>query len=231
MSTLTDLKNSWTDIPEYHQTIHEQFIDAVNGDPELKAHRDYVEQNVWGFGERSFWWLWKVLLDELPNQQCKLLEIGVFRGATLSLWRILKPQAFIIGVTPMDTSGNVWDSDYPADIQKIHDDFNLVSPILSKNRSESNEAIQDCKLFKPFDVVYIDGDHSHLGCLSDLVNYAPMVRKGGYLVIDDACTDMHMPWGYFQGIAEVTQATLEYIKEDEWEFITNVVHLRIYKKK
>jgi cephalosporin hydroxylase len=104
-----------------------------------------------------------------------------------------------------------------------------MQPELIKGYSQDAEVIETAR--GEYDTVYIDGSHEYEDALLDLKNYAPMVKQGGYLVIDDACTDMHMPWGYFQGIAEVTKATLEYIKEDEWEFITNVVHLRVYKKK
>ena len=55
---------------ETHQRINETFIELVNADPELKAFRDFVEGNndtpvkIFGFGERSFLWMWKLLVDE-----------------------------------------------------------------------------------------------------------------------------------------------------------------------
>ena len=36
-----------------------------------------------------------------------------------------------------------------------------------------------------YDVLIIDGDHSYAGVKSDFVNYAPMVKRGGYILIDD----------------------------------------------
>lgn len=227
--TLNDLQSNYADNEAFHASINEFFTEKVNATPELKAHRDYVEQNIWGFGERSFWWLWKLICDEVPEKP-NMLEIGVFRGATLSLWRILKPDSDIMGVTPLDTSGDVWESNYADDIWKIHQDFGLEQPSIVPYRSESQLALGIVRHHQ-YDVVYIDGDHSYDGCMSDLVNYAPMVKQGGFLVIDDACCDMKMPWGYFQGIKEVTDATLTYIKAEEWEFVGNVVHLRVYSRK
>lgn len=231
MNNLEKLKLDWEDTPEHHKLVHEQFIKNVNSVDKLKAHRDFVEQNAFGFGERSFWWLWKLLCAELPKD-ASMLEIGVFRGATLSVWKLLRPYAKVFGVTPLDTSGDVWESDYKADIAKIHEEFNLPHPHIFHGRSDNNKLILAVTSFL-YDCVYIDGDHSYDGAYHDLETYAPVVKQGGYLVIDDACNDMHMPFGFFQGIDTVTQATLDYMADNSanWDFITNVVHLRIYKRK
>lgn len=228
---LTTLQKNWLDEPNYHKQIHESFIENVNADDKLKAHRDFVEQNAFGFGERSFWWLWKLLCKELPVQ-ASILEIGVFRGATLSVWKLLRPYAKVFGVTPLDSSDGHWESDYKADIARIHEEFNLPHPHIFHGRSDNEQLIKAVTTFL-YDCVYIDGDHSYDGAMLDLVTYAPSVKQGGYLVIDDACNDFNMPWGFFQGIEPVTQATLDYMKDNSanWDFITNVVHLRIYRRK
>ncbi len=78
----------------------------------------------------------------------------------------------------------------------------------------------------------MDGGHLRRHIDNDLKHYAPLVEQSGYLVIDDAACHMKMPWGYFQGIQEVTDGVLDYMKEHpEWEFMFNVVHLCIYKRK
>lgn len=228
--TLDDLKNNWTDTPEYHAHIHESFIELVNSNPELCKHRDYVEQNIWGFGERSFWWLWKILLAELPENP-GLLEIGVFRAATLSLWKLLRPDAKVFGITPLDTSGDVWESDYAADIAKIHDDFGLPQPFIIKGRSDEENVVVKANLLQ-YDVIYVDGDHSLSGALFDLRTYAPMIKPGGYLVVDDAACRTSQPFGYFQGIQPVCDALETWEKEQaDFEFQFNVVHLMIFKRK
>ena len=35
------------------------------------------------------------------------------------------------------------------------------------------------------DLIYIDGDHTYEGCLSDIENWYPKVKKGGFLTGDD----------------------------------------------
>ena len=235
--TLQDLQNSWTDVEDYHRSIHEHFVDEVNKDEFLNEHRTFVEQNAFGFGERSFQYLWKLIVDEMPSS-FSFCEIGVFRGQILSLIQVLasrtgrKVERY--GITPLDTSGGVWESNYEEDIKRIHDYFFIPKDYtLYVGSSTDKKIIEEAYLTSPYDILYIDGDHSYEGCLSDLENYGRFVRRGGFLVIDDACTEMHQPWGYFQGIKEVTEATLIYISKnmDEWEFVGNCVHLRVYRRK
>ena len=73
---MKELINRWTDTAESHRAIHEDFCNKVNAQPELKALRDWVEQNIFGFGERSFLWMWKLILE--TKAQVKFLEVGVF---------------------------------------------------------------------------------------------------------------------------------------------------------
>jgi cephalosporin hydroxylase len=83
-------------------------------------------------------------------------------------------------------------------------------------------------------MLFIDGSHEYDDVVLDLVNYSPLVKSGGYLLIDDACNDMNEPFGFFQGIEPVTRAVLEWEKTEigqEFEFVFNVVHNRLYRRK
>lgn len=232
--TIEELKNQWRDTPEQHKYIHELFVNLVNLNRGLNDHRTYVESRVFGMGERSFWWLWKLILAELPEQP-KLLEIGVFKAGTMSLWKLLREDAQCFGVTPLDGRGTGWtEDDYEAHIKKIHDDFGLAYPTLFIGGSEEMEMINAAFDESPYDVCYVDGDHTHLGALGDLNSYAPMVKPGGWLVVDDAACKMSMEFGYFQGIDTVCSALEEWLQSDigkEFYFQFNVVHLMCYKRK
>lgn len=227
------LKDGWKDEEWYHQRINERFAEFVNGTPELKEHRDFVQNHVWGFGERSFWWMWKLLCDELP-QNFSFLEVGVFKGATLSVIKLLRPDANVFGITPLDSTGIDWEDDYRQRIHDIFDKFNDSKyPHIFHGRSDNDKVVAAATMLK-YDVVYIDGDHSYEGALFDLNTYAPQVKSGGYLVIDDAACRTSQPWGYFQGIQSVSDAleTWEQIPmEMPFEFQFNVVHLMVYKRK
>lgn len=235
---LLDYKNKWIDTPEYHKHIHKSFIENVNNDKKLKAHRDFVETHSFGFGERSFHWLHKLLVDEMPAE-FSFLEVGIFRGQTLSLSRLLADIAGKVvdryGVSPMDSSDGHWESNYFEDVSIIHKAFDLEEDYIIYHGSSMEEGIvYKASSTAPYDIVYVDGCHEYDYVVSDLYNYAPMVKKGGYLLIDDACNDFSMPWGFFQGINDVTNAVLEWEKTDlgkQFEFVFSVVHNRLYRRK
>ena len=58
---------------------------------ELRKHRDWVEENHWGYGDRAFHAMWLLLLEDLAARvsRAKALEIGVFKGQVISLWALI----------------------------------------------------------------------------------------------------------------------------------------------
>ena len=236
--TLHDYTKEWKDTPEYHKEINDTFIGYVNDNTKLIEHRLWVKSNHFGFGEDSFHWLHKLLVDEMPND-FKFLEVGIFRSQVLSLYKLLSDMSskkvVRYGVSPMDSSDGHWDSDYFADAVTIHQQFNLKKDYTIYHGSSTDESIiEKAKYTAPYDILYIDGSHKYEDVVSDLAHYPQMIKQGGYLLIDDACNDMNQPWGFFQGIEPVTRAVLEWEKTEigqEFEFVFNVVHNRLYKRK
>lgn len=106
--SIAELQKNWKNVADYHKVLNESFVAEVNNCPKLKAHRDFVEQNIFGFGERSFHWLHRLIVDEMPVN-FSLMEIGVFKGQILSLYKMLAHNAgknvTRYGVTPLSTAG------------------------------------------------------------------------------------------------------------------------------
>lgn len=222
------------------ELIVKQYTDNVNADPQLKAYRDWIEANAFGFGERCFLWMWKELIDQMPDN-FTFLEIGVFRGQILAAVEMLAfragKKAVRYGVTPLDSSDGHWESDYKADIKHLHDIFAIkndyrIIPYDSTSK-EAIEAVSDLK--GKVDLVYIDGGHTYEVVKQDLQNYIPLVKPGGFLVIDDCNNKVEMPFGYFRGIESVSKAVDEllppFTDHPDFEFVQNVVHNRILKRK
>jgi hypothetical protein len=209
-----------------HLELHNYYCQKTNEVPELKALRDFVERKAFGFGERSFYWMWKLIVDELPNH-FSLLEIGVFRGQTLALVQMLAQLAgktcSVYGVTPLDTTDGHWESDYKSDIHFLHNYFALNQPTIIEGLSTEPEIIEAVKVLKSFDVVYIDGGHTYDVAKSDVINYAPLAKQ--YLVIDDCCNDLDIPFGMFPGIQSVTDAVIDTI---ETPHSYSVVHNKVW---
>ena len=236
--TLKEYSKDWVDTPEFHSLIHDTFTRFMEDTPKLREHRLWVKSNHFGFGEDSFHWLHKLIVDEMPND-FKFLEIGVFRAQTLSLYKLLadtaKKKVKRYGVSPMDSSDGHWESDYFLDVSLIHQQFNLKKDYtIYHGSSTDTKIIEKAINTEPYDILYIDGSHKYEDVVSDLYYYPSLVKSGGFLLIDDSCNDMKQPWGFFQGIESVTRAVLEWEKTEigqEFEFVFNVVHNRLYRRK
>lgn len=236
-STLKDASEAWQNTEQFAKHINETFAQKVNDNEKLNEHRTFVENHVWGFGERSFHWMWNLIVKELPKD-FTFLEVGVFKGQTLSLVKLLadmqKKNVKRYGVTPLSSEGGVWESDYKSDIEYIHDKFNLAKDYeLLVGLSEDPEIIKQASKLK-LDVFLLDGGHTREHVINDLKYYAPLVKKGGYMVIDDCCNSFIMPWGFFQGIESVTYVVDQQLPpatpNPDWEFLFCVMHNRVYKR-
>ncbi len=228
LDSLKEVQSIWQDLPEVHKRINETFTEKVNANKKLKEYRDWIEGNVFGFGERSFLWMWKLLLQDMIFPD--ILEIGVFRGQILGLVRLLSPDARITGITPLNSTGGHWESDYGADIKLLHDTFKLKQPQIIKGLSDDLEVIAAAAMNERYDIIYIDGGHTYNIARSDIYTYSSFVRVGGYLVIDDSANKYNLPEGYFRGIEDVSRAVDELLPNEYYTEIFNVVHNRIFKR-
>lgn len=221
---------SWNDTEFFHKNTNEYFEKCVNESDTLKNHRNFVEKNGYGFGEKSFHYLWK-LICEYQNLYFSFLEIGCYKGQILSLIKLLRPDATVHGVSPLSTEGNYPESDYKADVNYIHDHFGLDRPNIFQGLSTEKWVIDAVKDLGSWDIIYIDGGHDYNTVTSDLEIYSPLVKVGGYMVMDDANCELNMPPGYFRGHQSVTDAKLDWLKtQTDFEFMFSVVHISIFRR-
>ena len=214
-----------------------EYTDKVNADKELKAYRDFIEQNAFGFGERCFLWMWNEIIAKMPDE-FTFMEIGVFRGQILAIVSLLAERhgkkVRRIGITPLDTSDGHWESDYEADIIRLHDVFNIKDDYELIRLDSTNPNAIKLASQNPPDVLYIDGGHTYEVVKSDLTHYLPILKVGGTLVIDDCNNAIPMPWGYFQGIQSVSLAVDEVLPREGsteyWKHELNLVHNRVLTK-
>ena len=219
------------------EQLVKDYTDKVNADKELKAYRDWIEANIFGFGERCFLWMWNDIIARMPNE-FTFMEIGVFRGQILGLVKLLADRqgkkVRRIGITPLDTTDGHWESDYEADIKKLHDTFNIANDYELITLDSTNPVAINLASKNPPDVLYIDGGHTYEVVKSDLTNYIPILKVGGTLVIDDCNNAIPMPWGYFQGIQSVSLAVDEVLPREGsteyWKHELNLVHNRVLTK-
>lgn len=199
---LKEIVYHYRDEPDGHASLWLDFYHKVNKNPVLKRHRDFVELNDYGFGDRSFHYLWKLLVDQMPDQ-FSFLEVGVFKGQILSLVpllaRVSNRRCHTYGVTPLtsyrDRNSKYPETNYRQAIEAIFrrfevplDDMEIVQGFSTEEEVQRQAADR-----APFDIVYLDGCHEYEVVIQDLRNYATQVSPGGFLVVDDASTNLNMP--------------------------------------
>lgn len=159
---------------------------------ELRQHREYFVQGWRGFGEDAFHAMWFLLFREF--RPASFLEIGVFRGQSLSLAALLarhfQRDCLVQGISPFSSAGDAVskyarDVDYHADTLKNFSHFQLPAPALLQAYSTDAEA---AKLINSseWDFIYIDGNHDYEFVRQDWKLCAEAVSPGGVIVLDDS---------------------------------------------
>lgn len=158
----------------------------------LRDHRAYFETGNRGFGEKSFHVMWFLLFREFAPES--FLEIGVFRGQTLSLAALLahrfKFNCFTQGISPFSPAGDTVSKyqrgvDYYDDTLKNVAHFSLPAPVLLRAFSTDEEAV-NLIASRDWSCIYIDGNHDYEIVRRDWDLCSAHVQLGGLIVLDDS---------------------------------------------
>ena len=160
--------------------------------PELRAHREYFATGGRGFGEAAFHVMWFLLFREF--QPRTFLEIGIFRGQTISLVALLQRMkgstGETAGISPFLAAGDSV-SKYPDSINYLDDTlanfahFALPMPELLTAFS-TDEKAREFIAARSWDCIYIDGNHDYDVAKADWEACSAAVRDGGLVVLDDS---------------------------------------------
>ena len=165
----------------------------------------------------------KKVHHEISNN-CKLgiIEIGVFCGITSKILSEANPNIPVYGIDPI-----------------IPDSMNVKA---TGNLDEIKKNTKNCKNYslikdysfntiknwnKPFDYLFIDGDHNYVAVKKDYEDWLPKLEKGGTVSFHDS-TMNRSNWKYWPGPSKLTD---EIIKSDtRVKFIESIGSLTIFKK-
>ena len=210
----------------------------------LNAHREWIVSHFWGMGDRAHWWVWKMLVEQMP-ESFRFLEIGVYYGSILSLISLISRKTNrhvdILGVTPLKpTSDHNFTYTEPemGFAHNIAMSFNILAPggpmpYLFMGMSQETLTITRAKKWSPYDILYIDGGHVYANVVSDIHHYCSMVRPGGFVVVDDASVFLNVPRtnspGGWKGHDEVSSAIRDTLENDsKWTHLFAVSHNRVF---
>lgn len=111
-----------------------------------------------------------LICDEFPNEILRTLEIGVYGGDTgRGICEYIKSKGINYWITGIDSF---------KDKEVVRFPYNEM---VYGNSSEVYNQIEDNSQH----LIFIDGDHSFLGVISDFYAYAPKVKVGGFFAFHD----------------------------------------------
>jgi predicted O-methyltransferase YrrM len=169
---------------------------------------DVYDQGGWCIDEKRN--LIHNLIKTTHSKVC--VEIGVYKGSSLfSFAEVLeKIEGKIIGIDPwsFEMSKNeipFWDKNqeefFYNELLKGQETFDSIyknvceiieNNDLSKTITIIREPSEDSFIHfekESIDVLHIDGNHNEMNVSRDILLYLPLVKKGGYIIMDDSSWD------------------------------------------
>jgi hypothetical protein len=203
----------------------------------LREHRAYFETSGRGFGEKAFHVMWFLLFREFSPES--FLEIGVFRGQTLSLAALLarrfQPDCFIQGVSPFSPAGDAVSKyrrnvNYHEDTLKNFGHFSLPAPALLKAYS-TDEVARKLVASRNWSFIYIDGSHDYEIARADWDLCAAHLQPAGLIVLDDSGLDTKFVPPIFATAGHPGPSMLaQEIDRKKFQEILQVGHNRVFQK-
>jgi len=203
----------------------------------LRRHRRYFQENRRGFGEDAFHIMWWMLFRKFRPAQ--FLEIGVYRGQTLSLAALLQRElgiaGSVTGISPFTSSGDSVsryreEVDYLTDTKANFAHFNLPEPELVRAFS-TDMAAKEHVACQSWDAIYIDGNHDYEIARADWDLCAAHLVIGGIIVLDDSAmeTDYRPPAFATAGHPGPSQIARE-VNRSKFREILRVGHNRVFQR-
>jgi hypothetical protein len=202
----------------------------------FQIHRQYFNTEKRGYGEDAFHALWFLLFQKY--RPSKILEIGIYRGQTLSYFTLLGKYfnypVDVQGISPLDNSGDSYSDykkiDYREDIIFNFSRFNLGKPVLHKGYS-NDPKMQDLIRSNSWDLIYIDGSHDYEVVKADIEICLASLNKNGVMVLDDSSLYLDlMQSDRFKGHPGPSKACEELVLSGRCNNIINVGHNRVFIK-
>ena len=200
----------------------------------LNKHHNITKES---WHERVLSYMWLVLVQEIPCN-FKFLEIGVFKGRVLSLIELLskhfKKSGVVRGITPLSTSGDKYsgypDSDYYKCINDNYIRMGLDTNNVNIIRGYSQEPAVIQKANDKYDIMFIDG-------CEDIENYCDMIKKDGFLVMDDCACHIEYPYSQheergvpYYGYLDVSNAIKDKLCTTKFKFLFALSHNIVWQK-
>lgn len=145
-------------------------------------------------------------LSHLRNKEIKLLEIGIFKGESLKMWKEYFPNATIYGADILDMSS-------------LQEDRILIETC----NQEDSESLKKLFSGEVFDIIVDDGGHTMLQQQLTLLHLLPRVKSGGLFIMEDLHTSVNRTWGYMCNKTNL-KTTFELLTQTKESFNPNELY-------
>lgn len=140
--------------------------------------------------------LYERFFQPMRHTAAKILEIGIYNGASLSVWESYFPNATIIGA---DIDRSTMRFARPRVQIEIIDQSDIESLVYLGLK------------YGPFDAVIEDGSHFWEHQITTLKTLFPFVRNGGIYIVEDLQTNYGNLEADYRGVASIS--CVEYLKK------------------
>lgn len=223
-------------LPDKNHIIYNEFNKKIQTNEIFYEHFNKTQ----GYGELPFSWNWHLIVKSI-EKDFNFLEVGVYKGRLLTLISLLSKihnkNCKIVGVTPLENIGDkysVYDNDnYFLAIKNGFENLNLSMENVNiiKGLSQDEEVLKKLNEMNKFNIIFIDGSHDYEVVCSDIINYIPFLKEGGYFVMDDSSLYIENPGGLFKGHPDVGKAIIDVLEKDtRMKELYACGHNRIWKK-
>jgi len=120
-----------------------------------------------------FFQLYNSQFAALQDEKVKILEIGVYNGGSLFMWRKFFPNAEVIVGIDIDQYCKRWEDKEENIFIEIGDQVNKDF-LLSINEK-----------YGPFDIIIDDGGHENNQIITSFQTLFPLLKNEGYYVVED----------------------------------------------
>jgi predicted O-methyltransferase YrrM len=174
--------------------------------------RETLKKNYYKVNAHSYYTLYSDYLHERRKKVKKVLEIGVFTGYSMLMWREYFPNAEIVGID-IDL-GQKWMGKDARDLCKGKDRITLIED----DGTNKNIAKQIGEKYGMFDVIIDDGSHHPTHQILSLIHYLPFLNPDGIFIIEDIITETQRDYlGVFNHIAVDGEVKLVKLFEEFYE--------------
>mmetsp|Transcript_37867 Transcript_37867/g.84765 ORF Transcript_37867/g.84765 Transcript_37867/m.84765 type:complete len:328 (-) Transcript_37867:188-1171(-) len=164
-------------------------------------------------------------LQDPDASAVRMVEIGVYQGATSVFLLRQVPTLHLVGVDPFyaldavpegyqERLTPVPSSEVVESTLRHFAEFGDRARLIVSESRPAAEILQQEVGPESFDLVFIDGDHSYQGAADDLRLFEPLIRRGGFVTGHDFAMD-----SVRKALLEVSPGDLHLGVDDLWWFV------------